>query len=170
MSGLSEVVEILLPESVAAKTQAHLRRVGRDGLEGMALWAGKLEGERFTIVDAIIPRQQGHRSDHGLAVSVPGDELHRINMRLYENGLRLIAQIHSHPGHAYHSETDDEYAITTAMGSISIVVPDFAVRALQFDDCAAYRLSDRPWWHFSKRPRWRRLPLTELQALIRMGP
>lgn len=170
MSGLSEVVEILLPESVAAKTQAHLRLVGRDGLEGMALWAGKLDGKRVTITDAILPRQQGHRTDHGLAVSVPGDELHRINMWLYENGLRLIAQIHSHPGHAYHSETDDDYAITTSMGSISIVVPDFAVRPFRFDDCAAYRLSDPPWWHFSRRPRWRRMSLTELQGLIRMRP
>lgn len=168
MSGLTEVIDVRLPRLVANTTQAHLRAVGRDGLEGMALWAGRLEGSAFTIMDAIIPRQQGHRTQHGLAVSVPGDELHRINMELYRGKLRLIAQVHSHPGHAYHSETDDAYAITTALGSISIVIPDFAVRSFELDDCAAYRLADRPWWYFNSRPRWRKLPHSELASLIRI--
>jgi hypothetical protein len=102
-------------------------------------------------------------------VSVPGDELHRINMWLHRHRLRLIAQIHSHPTEAYHSDTDDRYAIATSLGSISIVIPDFAVRPFQLEDCAAYRLSNRPWWHFSSKPHWRRMRLAELRRTLKLG-
>ncbi|HEU0164449.1 MAG TPA: Mov34/MPN/PAD-1 family protein, partial [Thermomicrobiales bacterium] len=84
------------------------------------------EGPRFDIRDAIIPEQKGVSGDHGLMVSVAGGELHRINLLLFEKGWRLLAQIHSHPTHAYHSEMDDEYAIATALGAFSLVVPHFA--------------------------------------------
>jgi hypothetical protein len=134
----------------------------------MALWAGELDAAVFHVRAVIIPQQQGHRTDHGLAVSVPGEELHRINMWLRAQRLRLIAQIHSHPTAAYHSETDDRYAIVTALGSFSLVVPDFAVRPFALDDCAAYRLSRRPWWHFTSQPHWRALPPAELANTLRI--
>jgi hypothetical protein len=165
---LTAVSQVLIPSSVIEATRSHLRATGERGLEGMALWAGRLDGERFHVLEAIIPQQQGHRTEHGLAVSVPGDELHRINIWLHRNRLRLIAQIHSHPTEAYHSETDDRYAIATALGSLSIVIPDFAVRPFGLDDCAAYRLSKRPWWHFSSKPRWRRMRLPELARTLKL--
>ena len=169
-ASLTEFARVYLPARVAVQTQAHLRAVGLEGYEGMALWVGKPDGAQFNVLDVIIPQQHGHRTEHGLAVSVPGEELHRINMKLYRAGLRLIAQVHSHPTEAYHSDTDDEYAITTALGSLSIVIPDFAERSFRLDDCAAYRLSLRPWWHFSSRPRWRRLKLPELEQTLIVGP
>ncbi len=165
---LTTVVEVRLPRPLADQTQAHLRQSGRRGLEGMALWAGELDAEVFSVRTVIVPQQQGHRTEHGLAVSVPGAELHRINMWLRRERLRLIAQIHSHPTEAYHSETDDRYAIATALGAFSLVVPDFAVRPFALDDCAAYRLSRRPWWHFSAGPHWRRLPRIELDRTLRI--
>jgi hypothetical protein len=167
-ASLTQVVEVRTPAAVIHATQSHLRAAGVRGLEGMALWAGQLDGETFHVREAVIPRQQGHRTEHGLAVSVPGDELHRINIWLHRNRLRLIAQIHSHPTEAYHSDTDDRYAIATALGSLSIVVPDFAVRPFRLDDCAAYRLSTRPWWHFSSSPRWRPMPYSELDRTLKI--
>jgi hypothetical protein len=165
---LTAVKEVHAPASIVEATQSHLRSTGQQGFEGMALWAGRLEGDYFQVTDAVIPQQQGHRTEHGLAVSVPGDELHRINIWLHRNRLRLIGQIHSHPTEAYHSDTDDQYAIATALGSLSIVVPDFAVRPFQLEDCAAYRLSTRPWWHFSPKPHWRRMALPELTRTLKL--
>jgi len=165
---LTQVTEVLAPRNVVEETQAHLRQAGSAGLEGMALWAGQQDGAQFHIRAAIIPQQQGHRTEHGLAVSVPGAELHRINMWLHRNRLRLIAQVHSHPTEAYHSSTDDRYAIATALGALSIVVPDFAVRPFRLDDCAAYRLSPSPWWRFSSTPYWRALPYPELARTLQI--
>lgn len=169
MSGsLTIVNEVLVPQRVVDATQTHLRAAGRRGLEGMALWAGRQDGACFEVTDAVIPRQQGHRTDHGLAVSVPGVELHRINMLLHRAGLRLVAQVHSHPTEAFHSDTDDRYAIATALGCLSLVVPDFAVRPFALHDCAAYRLTRRRWWRFSSAPYWRRLHLPELSRTLKI--
>ena len=164
---LTTVETVRLPRSVAASTQAHLQSVGRRGLEGMALWAGVQEGGVFDVREMIAPRQQGVRSDHGLAVIVDGQELHRINLQLYRSGLRLLAQIHSHPTEAYHSAMDDEYAITTALGSFSLVVPDFAREPLRLERCAVYRLTARPWWKPGSRPEWAQVSSGKVATIFR---
>ncbi|WFU80767.1 Mov34/MPN/PAD-1 family protein [Bradyrhizobium sp. CIAT3101] len=152
---LTGVTSVMLPRSVMTRTHAHLAATGMRGLEGMALWAGVQEGHVFDVREVIIPEQQGIRSDHGLAVMVPGPELQRINLYLYRSKLRLLAQIHSHPTHAYHSEMDDEYAIATALGAFSLVVPDFARDPFSIARCATYRLTPRPWWKSGSRPEWK---------------
>ncbi|KUR78070.1 Mov34/MPN/PAD-1 family protein [Novosphingobium sp. FSW06-99] len=151
---LTQVSSVGVPKPVADATHAALFAAGRRGLEGMALWAGTQDGTAFHVREAIVPQQKGIRSDHGLAVMVDAPELQRINLHLYQAELRLLAQIHSHPTHAFHSEMDDEYAITTALGSFSIVVPDFAVDPFSIARCATYRLSPRPWWKPGSRPYW----------------
>jgi hypothetical protein len=165
---LMDVTQVSLPAQVRQTTRNHLRDVGLEGLEGMVLWAGRFAGATFQVTDAIVPQQQGHRTEHGLAVSVPGDELHRINMWLYRNKLRLIAQVHSHPGHAYHSETDDEYAIATALGSFSLVVPDFAVRPFSLAECAIYRLTRGSCWRFSPGVKWRQVKPADAATIFRL--
>ncbi|MDI3566662.1 Mov34/MPN/PAD-1 family protein [Bradyrhizobium sp. Arg816] len=152
---MTEVVSVTLPRSVVTRTHAHLTATGMRGLEGMALWAGVQEGRVFNIREVIIPEQQGIRSDHGLAVMVLGPELQRINLHLYRSKLRLLAQIHSHPTHAFHSEMDDEYAIATTLGAFSLVVPDFARDPFSIARCATYRLTPRPWWKPGIRPEWK---------------
>lgn len=151
---LKEVTTIKLPLSVVQRTHSHLFDAGVRGLEGIALWVGVHDRDVFQVRDVIVPHQQGIRSDHGLAVTVSGTELHRINIHLYKSGLRLIAQIHSHPTHAYHSEMDNEYAIATALGSFSLVVPDFARDPFSIEHCAIYRLTPSTWWQPGERPRW----------------
>ena len=74
------------------------------------------------------------------------EKLHRINVWLYRNGLTLIAQIHSHPGRAYHSSTDDEFAVATTVGCFSLVVPDFATGSFEIDRLASYRLDASGVW------------------------
>jgi hypothetical protein len=69
--------------------------------------------------------------------------------------LSLIAQIHSHPTRAYHSETDDAYPIITKIGGISIVVPDFAAGDIDLKRWAIYRLTENASW----------IELTETQKL-----
>ena len=48
-------------------------------------------------------------------------------MRHLRSGrLKIVAQVHSHPGEAFHSEVDDEWAIVRHVGALSLVVPGFA--------------------------------------------
>jgi len=166
-ASLTTIGTVLLPRSVVAATHARLQSAGRQGLEGMALWAGVQEDRVFDVREVIAPKQQGIRSDHGLAVVVDGQELHRINLHLYRSGLRLLAQIHSHPTEAYHSAMDDEYAIATALGSFSLVVPDFAREPLRLERCAVYRLTARPWWRPGSRPEWAEVSSANVTTIFR---
>lgn len=112
----------------------------------MLLWAGQADGSIFCVTTLIVPQQRGLRTPDGVCVVVDGDELHRINVHLFKNKLRLIAQIHSHPTEAYHSDTDDAYAIATTIGCFSLVIPDFARDNFSFKKCAIYRLSELGRW------------------------
>ncbi len=151
---------IVVARTAVAEAHAHLRRVGRAGFEGFALWAGVVEGQSFTVRQTIIPVQKGIKAEEGVCVRVEAEELHRINVWLHEHGCTLIAQIHSHPTDAYHSETDDAYPIVTTLGGISIVVPDFAKRSFVLEECAVYRLMPGEGWI--------ELSPVELNALIQV--
>lgn len=146
MSGFMHVRFIHVPDQLVQAAHTHLQRVGRQGLEGFALWSGILDGERFLVRATYIPAQQGLRLDSGVCVTVDGDELHRINVWLYTHQFRLIAQLHSHPGEAYHSKTDDAFPIATTVGSLSLVIPYFARAPFSLSRCAIYRLSPQAQW------------------------
>jgi hypothetical protein len=126
-----------------------LKEFGSRHLEGLVLWLGKLEEGRAHVTLAFTPEQEGISSDDGLAYFVSGEALFQLNQSLAESGLRLIAQVHSHPQEAYHSEADDEYAIVTEDGGLSLVVPDFGNALAHPASWAVYRLSGREWQELS---------------------
>jgi hypothetical protein len=61
--------------------------------------------------------------------------------------LHVRAQIHTHPGHAYHSETDDRYPMVGTVGFVSIVVPWFAERNVRPSDLYVCELAVDGTWH-----------------------
>jgi hypothetical protein len=146
MSGFLNLQSVLVPRKVLTEGQDFLRAVGSTGREGMVLWIGTHEGSTFTVTNLVIPKQRGLITADGVCVIVDPDELRKLNLELYRHNLRLIAQVHSHPGRAFHSDTDDEYAIARTIGALSLVIPDFAVRPFSLNDCATYRLSARGSW------------------------
>lgn len=95
---------------------------------------------------ALVPEQRLIRGPTGVGVFVDGPELHRINVWLFDNGLRILAQIHSHPTDAYHSDTDDDNALATTVGSLSLVVPDFARGPADLSQTVVYRLNSAGNW------------------------
>ena len=161
MSGLTEVQLVRVPRQLAEEAHAHLKRVGTRGMEGFAIWAGTREGSIFQVSQTVIPAQRGVRSASGVCVTIGPEELHRLNVWLYENKLAVVAQIHSHPGRAYHSETDDTFPIATAIGCLSLVIPDFATQPFSLARCAVYRLSPAG--------RWREVPAADVPRLIEIS-
>lgn len=145
-SGFLNLNKIYLPRSCAMEAIDWMYKVGLKELEGVALWCGILQGDAFHIKRTIIPRQKAGSLEDGLIYVVDGDELHRINLDLFDTGMQLIAQIHSHPGRAYHSETDDQFTMVTVAGGLSIVVPNFATGGLNFSEWVVFRLCPILGW------------------------
>jgi hypothetical protein len=135
--------------SVLNLTHQVLRAYGEKYSEGFVLWLGRWEGNRAQVCEHYVPKQTTLRSDDGVGYFVDSAALFNLNRYLSSTGLRLLAQVHSHPGRAYHSGTDDRYAVVTTEGGLSVVVPDFARWPLVLARCAVYRLIDRQWCELS---------------------
>jgi Prokaryotic homologs of the JAB domain len=146
MTELAEVAELRVPSKVMIDGYEFMRSAGRMHLEGMVLWAGKQDEQVFTVTELIVPKQKGLRTADGVCAVVDADELARLNMHLYRSRLELVAQVHTHPTEAYHSSTDDKFAIATTIGCYSIVVPNFAVVNYALSECAVYRLDAAGAW------------------------
>ncbi|MGY4898655.1 hypothetical protein ACWEEK_24110 [Micromonospora aurantiaca (nom. illeg.)] len=148
---LADIQRFDVPADVVARTEQAVRRAGAEGYELFVLWTGSLGGDVFTIRTPHVPAQTSYRLDNGLCVRVDGDELHRLNRWLYQTGEVLAVQVHTHPTHAYHSDTDNTYPIVTQLGGLSIVLPDFGIRGFADPGVATYRLAASGWQRLPNR-------------------
>jgi Prokaryotic homologs of the JAB domain len=130
-----------------------MREFGSNGWEVLVLWVGDIEPNtgKAHVVQAFVPKQKAISNEDGVGYFVNSETLFQLNRDLSETGLRLIAQVHSHPREAYHSKADDRYAIVTAEGGLSLVVPDFGKAPADPTSWAVYRLHGRDWREVSTR-------------------
>ena len=148
-TALEEVRRLVVTKEQMTGTRDFLRKMGEKYLEGLVVWAGVVDGETCEIRSVVAPRQSSIATPSGLLLSLDDTSLHDLNRHLYESGHRLIAQVHSHGEHAYHSETDNQHSIVTALGGWSIVVPHFAISDDLLWNCAVLRLSRNGWVELS---------------------
>jgi hypothetical protein len=150
MTGLLGIEKVRVPRQILTRMRERLAEVGLRGEEAFALWAGRrIDDRTFDVSSLVIPGQQAHRTEAGVCVTVPGSELHRLNVWLYEHEMELVAQVaqvHTHPSAAYHSETDDSFPIVATVGAFSLVLPDFAIRPFSWNEIAVYRLDTNGNW------------------------
>lgn len=68
-------------------------------------------------------------------------------MMLAESGMGVRVQVHTHPGAAFHSATDDDFPVIHTLGFLSLVIPNFALGPIGFegaflaqrDECGGWR-------------------------------
>lgn len=142
---------IKITKNFLTETNSILRKFGHHGCEGLVLWLGDISNNSAIVKEIMTPPQKSIKSAHGVGYLVTGDTIFSINKYLHSSGLRLIAQIHSHPSDAYHSEADDLLAVATKEGSFSLVVPDFARGPADLNHWAVYQLRGGRWKEVSNR-------------------
>ncbi len=144
---LSPVRHVTVKRETIEQMLETMREFGSHGWEVLVLWLGEIEpGQgKARVIQAFVPKQKPISSENGVGYFVGGETLFQLNRDLSETGLRLVAQVHSHPREAFHSEADDRYAIVTAEGGLSLVVPDFGDAPADPTAWAVYRLHGRDW-------------------------
>jgi proteasome lid subunit RPN8/RPN11 len=142
---LSSVKHLIVPPTLVERTLEVLQRFGNRNLEGLVLWVGSINEDTAVVMEVHVPDQNSVSTEEGVGYFVTGETLFALNRDLSDRGLRLIAQVHSHPNEAYHSTADDEYAIVTTEGGFSFVVPDFGVAPANPRLWALYRLINGEW-------------------------
>jgi len=66
---------------------------------------------------------------------------------LGSNHRKVLVQLHTHPGVAFHSRTDDEWPIVTQNGFVSIVFPDFGIGSESLTAAWTGVLTTSGWKH-----------------------
>ena len=105
-----------------------LRNCGQGECECAVYWTGPSGNRRVDGVE-----HPAHaRSTFGYEVE--SDWLTSFWKRLAAAQRSVKAQVHTHPGEAFHSASDDRWPIISQKGFVSIVVPNFAAGRPTFDD------------------------------------
>lgn len=144
-----------IPEVLHSDTLAHLREAGRQHREQNAFWGGHITGEGIGVVATLyLPSTFNHA--RYVTIGDP-DVLARMNAEVQRRGEFLLAQVHSHPRDAFHSETDDEGAACGDPGFLSIVVPNYADRDYGPADWAAFEMTPGGWAELPRHERIERL-------------
>lgn len=112
--------QYLVPREVIRKTVDHLRDYGRNGLEGVGYWGGRCNSGSCQVRTLLVPNFKAT----AISYDVSPSEAIRIREELESTDDNLLAQIHSHPGDAFHSSRDDQMAASPWAGFVSIVVPN----------------------------------------------
>jgi hypothetical protein len=106
-------------EIVGATFQT-LRECGREECECVVYWTGAADEDVVDGYEHPIHR----RSPFGYEVD--DHWLTDFWKRLATSKRSVKVQVHTHPGEAFHSATDDHWPIVSQAGFVSIVIPDFA--------------------------------------------
>jgi len=131
-----------LPRAVLASSFELLRRCGRGHRECMVVWVGPWSDP--SLVSHAL--HTGH-SAHSGGVEVDPGWLAALWKELAAQGFGVKVQVHSHPGAAFHSATDDEFPIVHTPGFLSLVIPRFALGDVGFSGAYLAELDEAGRWH-----------------------
>lgn len=107
-----------------ADTIERIQRRGGTGAEGVMLWLGR----RSATVSEVSEAYEPHYWSEADRFVVPPEGMSKLMDRICETGHSVVAQVHSHPQYAFHSQADEAWALIKHIGAYSIVLPWFAAR------------------------------------------
>jgi len=129
-----------LASAILESTFSALRECGRGACECAVYWIGPSESNLVNGVAHPIHR----RSPFGYEIN--DDWLTDFWKHLAASKHSVKAQVHTHPGEAFHSATDDNWPIVSQEGFLSIVIPDFATGETSLKNAWIGRLGGDGTW------------------------
>ncbi|ACS40458.1 MULTISPECIES: Mov34/MPN/PAD-1 family protein [Methylobacteriaceae] len=138
--------------AILAETLDRLRVGGRRGEERAVLWLARSASAAPTPVQEVYEPEQATAEDY---FHLPPASMRALMGHLRAHRLKIVAQVHTHPGRAFHSEADDAWAIVRHRGALSLVLPRFAATATPgtfLEEAMVYELSDAGLWEHVRRP------------------
>lgn len=136
----------IIEESIAVLRKGMVR-----GEERVILWLGRDQPNAYRIAEIYEPEQVTD-VDY---FRIPPESMRALMSHLRKNRLKIIAQLHTHPGRAFHSLADDRWAIIRHVGALSLVLPYFAAKTTPknfLDEVMTYELSPvNEWLHVDNR-------------------
>jgi hypothetical protein len=117
------MTSVICTSEVLGETIALLRRGGERGEERVVLWLARSTARDQAPIAEVYEPEQIADVDY---FKLPPESIRRLMVHLRTTRRKVVAQIHTHPGQAFHSEADAEWAIIRHVGALSLVLPRFA--------------------------------------------
>jgi hypothetical protein len=131
-----------LPRSILEETFALFRQCGAGRRECQALWVSPWSA--LQQISAVIhPRHQATSA----GVQVDPNWIGNYWLELSEKKMGIRVQVHTHPGAAFHSGTDDEFPLIHQPGFLSLVIPNFALGPIGFRGAYLAEISSSGVWN-----------------------
>lgn len=143
-----------LPAHLLEATFRALCDCGQGQCECVVFWTGPAGA--LGVVDGW-EHPIHHRSPYGYEVE--DSWLTRYWFQLGRERRAIQAQVHTHPGAAFHSRTDDLWPVVSQPGFVSIVIPNFA--------CGTVGLEHAWAGYLTAEGRWQRAPISSTVEVIR---
>lgn len=124
-----------------------LQAAGQMSKERVVLWLAPASAMRQPM--PVVEVYEPHQITDVDYFRLPPESLRALMSHLRSERLKIVAQVHSHPGRAFHSEADDEWAIVRHVGALSLVLPHFGrgtTPANFADRAVTYELSADDRW------------------------
>lgn len=121
-------MRLRLSKSLLTDTFGQLRECGSGSRECQVLWVGPWADPQ--LIDRIIHPVHSSTAAH---IHVDDEWVGSLWMKLAELAAGVRVQVHTHPGSAYHSATDDAFPVVHTPGFLSLVIPRFAHGPIGFD-------------------------------------
>ena len=131
-----------LPRRIVDETFATFRSCGAGERECQLYW-GSPWGNPAGLTHLIHPK---HKSTfHGLTLDSAWISTFWLDLADRDLGVRV--QVHTHPGEAFHSLTDDAFPLIHEAGFLSLVIPDFAMGPIGFQNAYLTEIQPDGRWH-----------------------
>ncbi len=130
-----------IPQAQLRRTFEELRLCGKGTRECQVLWTSSWDHPQ--AITAIV-----HPEHTATAVGfeLDGQWLTALWRQLYAQNAGVRVQVHTHPGSAFHSQTDDSLPLIHTPGFLSLVIPNFAMGEIGFEGAyLAERTSEGGW-------------------------
>lgn len=131
-----------VPRRLFEETFDCFQRCGRGLRECQALWLSAWDDE--TRISRVVHPMHAAGLGH---FQLDDGWLTRFWLQLadWKAGVRI--QVHTHPGEAFHSPTDDEYPIIHSVGFYSLVIPNYGLGPADLSDAFLVRRAEDGLWH-----------------------
>src|SRR5579863_5892449 len=138
-----------LKREMLEETFGHFRACGCGRRECQVLWLASRAAPQ-DVVRVVHPRHRAHAGGFVLDDQWLSD----LWIELAQHNMSIRIQVHTHPGEAFHSPTDDEFPIIHRPGFLSLVIPNFGLGPVGFADAYLTEIQvDGRWQEVSTRSR-----------------
>lgn len=130
-----------LPRRMIDETFAFLRSCGAGERECKLYWLSY-----WSDVDQLVEVAHPEHDSNRYGLTIHDKWITRFWNELVDMGLGVRVQVHTHPGAAFHSPTDDAFPLIHDVGFLSLVIPDFALGDIGFSGAYLTEIqSDGRW-------------------------